>query len=142
MGESGRVSKILGDEFETPATERVMIQSQTLSASSPAFKAVIADVVARMDAQKDVASFESPLSPLNANLISVDGRTALVDLEIVGDPDDAVDKIGAITDAVAAAAQAHPGFAIESFGVSAEDQVNNGFADDLEKAGRSRSRSR
>jgi uncharacterized membrane protein YdfJ with MMPL/SSD domain len=135
VGESGRVSRILGDEFETPATERVMIQSPTLSASSPAFKAVIADVVARMDQQKDVATIESPLTALNANLISVDGRTALVDLEIAGDPDDAVDKIGAITAAVAAAEQAHPGFAIESFGVSAEQQVNDAFGDDLAKAG-------
>jgi uncharacterized membrane protein YdfJ with MMPL/SSD domain len=135
VGESGRVSRLLGDEFETPATERVMIQSETLKASAPAFKLVIEDVVSRMDRQKDVATIESPLSPLNGNLISVDGRTALVDLEIVGDPDDAVDKIGAITDAVASAQDAHPGFAIESFGVSAEDQVNQAFADDLEKAG-------
>ena len=34
VGESGRVSKILADEFETPGTERVMIQSQELTASS------------------------------------------------------------------------------------------------------------
>jgi RND superfamily putative drug exporter len=135
VGESGRMDRLLGDEFETPATERVMIQSESLKASSPAFKAVIADVVARLDAQENVASVESPLSPLNANLISADGRTALVDLEIVGDPDDAVDKIGPITDEVAAAQDAHSAFAIESFGVTAEDQVNQAFADDLEKAG-------
>ena len=134
-GESGRVDKILGDDFETPAVERVMIQSESLKASSPAFKAVIADVVARMDRQKDVASIESPLSPLNGNLISEDGRTALVDLKIVGDPDNAVDKIGAVTDEVAAAQEAHSAFDIESFGVSAEKQVNQAFTDDLEKAG-------
>src|SRR5512132_2795830 len=135
VGESGRADKILGDDFETPATERVMIQSKSLKASSPAFKAVIADVVARMDRQKDVASIESPLSPLNGNLISEDGRTALVDVKIVGDPDNAVDKIGAITDEVATAQDAHSAFAIESFGVSAEEQVNQAFTDDLEKAG-------
>ncbi|HEU6446497.1 MAG TPA: MMPL family transporter [Gaiellaceae bacterium] len=135
VGESGRVGRILADEFETPATERVMIQSETLKASSPEFRAVIEDVVARMDRQQDVATIESPLTPLNSNLISADGRTALVDLELVGDPDDAVDKIGAISDEVSAAEDAHPGFAIESFGVSAEEQVNQAFADDLEKAG-------
>ena len=68
---------LLGDEFETPAVERVMIQSQAQKASSPAFKAVIADVVSRMDAQTNVASIESPLQPLNANLVSADGHTAL-----------------------------------------------------------------
>ena len=135
VGESGRVDKILGDEFETPATERVMVQSTTVSASSPEFKAVIEDVVARMDRLKDVANIESPLTPLNANLISADGHTALVDLEIVGDPDDAVDKVGAISDAVVSAQNAHPGFAIESFGVSAQKQVTEAFTDDLAKAG-------
>ncbi|HEX2496242.1 MAG TPA: MMPL family transporter [Gaiellaceae bacterium] len=135
VGESGRVDRLLGDEFETPATERVMIQSPTLTAGSPEFKAVITDVVARMDAQKDVASIESPLGPLNQNLISSDGRTALVDLEIVGDPDDAESKIEAISTAVSEAQEAHPGFAIESFGVSANSQLNDAFAEDLEKAG-------
>ena len=30
VGESGRVGRILADEFETPAAERVMIQSVTV----------------------------------------------------------------------------------------------------------------
>jgi uncharacterized membrane protein YdfJ with MMPL/SSD domain len=135
VGESGRMDRLLGDEFETPAVERVMIQSEAQKASSPAFKAVITDVVARMDAQKDVASIESPLQPLNANLISADGHTALVDVKIAGDPDNAVDKIGPITDEVKAAAAANAGFDIESFGVTAEEQVDQAFADDLAKAG-------
>jgi uncharacterized membrane protein YdfJ with MMPL/SSD domain len=135
VGESGRMDRLLGDEFETPAVERVMIQSEAKKASSPAFKAVITDVVSRMDAQKDVASIESPLQPVNANLVSADGHTALVDLKIAGDPDNAVDKIGPITDEVKAAAAANAGFDIESFGVTAEEQVNQAFADDLAKAG-------
>jgi uncharacterized membrane protein YdfJ with MMPL/SSD domain len=135
VGESGRMDRLLGDEFETPAVERVMIQSEAKKASSPAFKAVVTDVVSRMDAQKDVASIESPLQPLNANLVSADGHTALVDLKIAGDPDNAVDKIGPITDEVKAAAAANAGFDIESFGVTADEQVNQAFADDLAKAG-------
>jgi uncharacterized membrane protein YdfJ with MMPL/SSD domain len=135
VGESGRMDKLLGDEFETPAVERIMIQSESLKASAPAFKAVIADVVSRMDREQDVASIESPLTPLNSNLISADGHTALVDVKITGDPDDAVDKIGTITDAVASAQDAHTGYAIESFGVSANKQVTDAFSDDLAKAG-------
>jgi uncharacterized membrane protein YdfJ with MMPL/SSD domain len=135
VGESGRMDKLLGDEFETPAVERIMIQSESLKASAPAFKAVITDVVSRMDREPDVASIESPLTPLNSNLISADGHTALVDVKITGDPDDAVDKIGTITDAVASAEDAHAGYAIESFGVSANKQVTDAFSDDLAKAG-------
>jgi RND superfamily putative drug exporter len=135
VGESGRVDKILGDEFETPAGERIMIQSAELKATSPRFKAVVADVVRRFDKQANVSKITSPLQPENNNLVSADGHTALVDLEIAGDPDDAVDKIGPITAEVKAAAAAHEGFDIESFGVSAEDQVNGAFKDDLRKAG-------
>jgi uncharacterized membrane protein YdfJ with MMPL/SSD domain len=135
VGESGRMDKLLGDEFETPAVERIMIQSASLKASAPAFKAVITDVVSRMDREQDVASIESPLTPLNANLISADGHTALIDVKIAGDPDDAVDKIDGITDAVASAQGAHAGYAIESFGVSANKQVTDAFSDDLAKAG-------
>src|SRR4029453_17623691 len=135
VGESGGVAKLLGREFETPAGERVMIQSSTQKASSPAFKAVIADVVSRFKGTENVATVNSPLDPENANLISPDGRTALVDLEIAGDPDKAVDKIGPISDEVKAAAAAHAGYDIESFGVTAEDQLNGAFNDALEKAG-------
>jgi uncharacterized membrane protein YdfJ with MMPL/SSD domain len=135
VGESGRVDKLLGREFETPAGERVMIQSSTLKASSPAFKAVIVDVVSRFKGMENVAAVDSPLEPENSNLISPDGRTALVDLEIAGDPDKAVDKIGPIADEVKAAAAAHAGYDIESFGVTADDQLNGAFSDALKKAG-------
>jgi uncharacterized membrane protein YdfJ with MMPL/SSD domain len=134
-GESGRVDKILGDEFETPAGERIMIQSAALKATSPKFKAVISDVVHRFRQQENVSKITSPLEPENNNLISADGHTALVDLEIAGDPDDAVDKIGPIAAEVKAADSAHQGFDIESFGVTAEDQLNGAFSDDLKKAG-------
>jgi uncharacterized membrane protein YdfJ with MMPL/SSD domain len=135
VGESGRVDKILGDEFETPAGERIMIQSATLRATSPRFKAVIADVVDRFQGFENVSKVESPLQPENNNLISADRHTALVDVEIAGDPDDAVDKIAPIYAQVEAAQKAHPGFAVESFGVSAQEQLDQAFSDDLEKAG-------
>ena len=39
-GESGRVQKILNDEFEQPAGEVVLVQSAALTAASPAFRAL------------------------------------------------------------------------------------------------------
>jgi RND superfamily putative drug exporter len=136
VGESGRMSKLLGTEFETPASERVMIQSPTLVVDDPEFQAVIRDVAAHFQGFKDVSEVQSPLTPENAaTFISTDRHTALVDLEIAGDPDDAADKIAPISDEVAKLQSIHRAFAVESFGVSAEDQVNQAFADDLEKAG-------
>jgi RND superfamily putative drug exporter len=135
VGESGRVDRILADEFETPATERVMIQSPTVDARSPAFQAVVADVVARLDREPSVGRIESALDEGGFNLISADGHTALVDAEIVGDPDDATDRIGPLVAAVAAAGKANPGYDIESFGVTADKQVDDAFIDALKRAG-------
>jgi uncharacterized membrane protein YdfJ with MMPL/SSD domain len=135
VGESGRVDKILGDEFETPAGERIMIQSQQLTAASPAFKSVITDVVSRFRGFENVSEVTSPLQPDNNNLVSPDKHTALVDLEIAGDPDNATDKIDPILAEVKAAQDAHSSFDIESFGVSADKQVDEAFVKDLEKAG-------
>ena len=135
VGESGRVDKILGDEFETPAGERVMIQSQTLTAGAPAFKSVITDVVSRFQGFRNVSDVQSPFQPDNNNLISPDKHTALVDLEIAGDPDTATDRIAPVLAEVKAAQAAHSDFVIESFGVSADKQVDEAFVSDLEKAG-------
>jgi uncharacterized membrane protein YdfJ with MMPL/SSD domain len=135
-GESGRVDKILADEFEGPAGERVMIQSATLRAGSPQFQRVIADVVARAKRLEDVTKIESPLqTDLASTLVSADEGTALVDLEIAGDPDDAVDRIDPILTMVEDAQSAHREFDIESFGVSADKQLDQAFVSDLEKAG-------
>src|SRR5262245_62919835 len=49
-GESGRMAKILDREFNTRASETVLIQSSSKTASSPAFKAGIADVVRSVSA--------------------------------------------------------------------------------------------
>src|SRR5687767_4722945 len=47
-GESGRMARILDDEFPQPASESVLIESGTLTASSPAFRAAVADVVSTL----------------------------------------------------------------------------------------------
>src|SRR5262245_31523721 len=135
VGESGRMDKILADEFEAPAGERVMVQSKALDARSAEFKAVIADVVRRLDAAPNVSKTTSPLEQEGVDLVSLDGHTALVDAEIAGDPDDAVDKIGPVAAAVKASQTAHPDYDIESFGVTAEQQVDNAFTDALKRAG-------
>ena len=45
-GESGRMDRILDAGFKQPAGESVLVQSRTLAATDPAFKAAVADVVA------------------------------------------------------------------------------------------------
>ena len=49
-GESGKAARILDDGFEQPASEAVLVQSSTLKADSPAFRAAVEDVVRRVSA--------------------------------------------------------------------------------------------
>jgi uncharacterized membrane protein YdfJ with MMPL/SSD domain len=135
-GESGRMAGILDDEWEKPAGERVLVQSSSLTARDAPFKVVVADVVRRLDATKDVTAIRSPLKEENLNLVSADGRSVLIDFQIAGDPDDAVDRIQPTLDTVESAQAAHPAFVVAEFGdASAKKEVDDAFAKDLQRAG-------
>jgi RND superfamily putative drug exporter len=135
VGESGRVDKLLHEEFVQPAGESVLVQSETLTIKDPAFAAAVEDVVARVSTLEAVTNVRSPLDSENAGQIGQGGRAALIDFEIRGDPDDAVAKIDPVVAAVDDVQAAHPEFFIGSFGVSADKEVEGAFMDDLKKAG-------
>jgi RND superfamily putative drug exporter len=134
-GESGRMARILDEDFAQPAGETVLVQSETLTASSPAFRAAVEDVVRRVSALGVVTDVRSPYDAANRAQVSADGHSAVVSFDIRGDADTAVDRIDPVIEAVDAAAAAHPQLSIDEFGVSAEKQVDEKFAKDLEKAG-------
>ncbi len=135
-GESGRMDKILDEGFKQPAGESIFIQNASLQVPDPAYAAVIQDVVRRIESLDNVQNVESPLDSANADQIAASGHAALVEFEIRGDPDDAVDKIGPVLDRVDVAQQMHPGYFIGEFGdASAQDAVSTAFSDDLGKAG-------
>jgi uncharacterized membrane protein YdfJ with MMPL/SSD domain len=135
-GESGRMERILDEGFKQPAGESVLIQSSSLRADNPAFRAVIEDVVRRIETLDAVQDVQSPLDPANADQNAASGHAALIEFEIRGDPDDAIDKIGPVTDRVDIAQQVHPEFFIGEFGnTSAQDGIETAYADDLGKAG-------
>ena len=135
-GESGEVQQILNDEFEQPAKELVLVQSASLTARSPEFRAAVRDVMRRLKAQPNVANLESPFAAGNAGRVSDDRRSALVQFDMRGKSDDAMDKVEPILASVAAADAAHPGFTIEEFGGgSVSKGINEQFGKDLLKAG-------
>jgi uncharacterized membrane protein YdfJ with MMPL/SSD domain len=132
--ESGRMDRLLDKDFKSPAGERVIIQSKTLSANDPAFAAVTADVLRRLKANKDAANFTTPAE--DTGLVSADKHSALIDFEVTGDPDTADARVQPILDSTAAAQAAHSDFVIEEFGgASGNKQLNKVFTDDLKKAG-------
>ena len=135
-GESGRMEKILDEGFEQPVGESVLIENTSVSVDDAAFSSVIQDVVRRIETLDEVKNVQSPLDPENTDQIAAGGHAALVEFEIRGDPDDAVDNVGPILDRVDVAQQMHPAYFIGEFGnASAEDAVETAFGDDLGKAG-------
>jgi RND superfamily putative drug exporter len=135
-GQSGRMDRILHADFKRPAAENILIQSHTAKAGTPAFDAAVKDVVARVAREDDVRNVRSPLARGNADQISTDGHSALVEFDIRGEIDKAPDKVGPVIVAVAAAQAAHPGFFIGEMGdASAPKAVMDQYGKDLGKAG-------
>jgi len=128
-GESGRMDRILDAGFKPRAAESVFIQSTKVKAGTPEFDAVVQDAAARISRVPVVQSIESPK-------VSKDGHAVLVDFKIAGPKDKSPDKIKPVTDAVAAAQAAHPGFFVGEMGeASAAKAVDGQYGKDLAKAG-------
>ena len=135
-GESGRMDRILDAGFEQPAGENVLVQSTKLRTTDPAFRAAITDVVARLSKLEDVQNVRSPLDSRNTGQIAPNGHAALVEFEIRGNPDDAVDKIRPVLDTVDELQVAHPAVFVGEFGdASKVDAVVTAYGEDLAKAG-------
>jgi uncharacterized membrane protein YdfJ with MMPL/SSD domain len=136
VGESGRAARILDAGFKQPAGETVLIQSPTLSASDPAFRAVVAEVVGKVSKFAIVTNVSSPFDAGSAGQIAPNGRAALVDFDIRGDPADAATKVEPVVAAVADVQEANPQFFVGEFGdASTDKQIEGAFLDDLAKAG-------
>jgi uncharacterized membrane protein YdfJ with MMPL/SSD domain len=95
----------------------------------------VRDVETRLGSIEHVTKIEGPYAAGNANQISNDGRSALVDFQLTGDFDVVEDRVDASLQAVAAAQKAHPELRIEQFGdASAGKALSKQFDDDFQKA--------
>ena len=133
-GESGRAAQIIDNgKFAETAEESVLVQSETTSASSPEFRAVVGEVVQRVSGFEGVSDVRSPLE--DSTLVSDDGRSALVQFELADEGDTAVDKIDPILESLATAQEANPGFTVEAFGdASATKALDETVAEDFQRA--------
>jgi RND superfamily putative drug exporter len=128
-GESGRMDRVLDAGFKRPAAESVLVQSKTLKATDPAFESAVADVVAGV-------SKVAVVQNVREGQVSKDGHSALVQFEIKGAKDKAVDKIKPVLAQVDEVQKAHPGLYVGEFGdASAVDGVVTAYGEDLSKAG-------
>jgi RND superfamily putative drug exporter len=134
--EADELLKNAGFKQSGPNTEIVLIQSKTLTISSPEFRSAVKDVAHAVAPFKLVEDIRSPLDPAHADQISKDRHTALVEWMIKGSEKKAEKRIDAITSATAAVAKKHPSLYVgEAGSVSSSKALNDLFNTSLEKAG-------
>ena len=86
-GDSGRAQTISDDAFPestTGASETVLIQSKTLKANDPEYRAVVRDLEKRMDALPEANKLASPYQQGGKGLISPDKHSVQVSFEVPG----------------------------------------------------------
>src|SRR5918994_490634 len=135
-GESGRATRLIEAEFGPRASETVLVQSETLTADDPAFRAAVGDVVGSVKSFAVVGEIDSPYGRNNGAQISRDRHSALVNFEFKSSAEGAKLISKPIEDAVAAVQKAHPVLTIAEFGDgSSAREVEGQFTKDLAKAG-------
>jgi uncharacterized membrane protein YdfJ with MMPL/SSD domain len=138
-GDSAKADRILDDAYPDRADESVIVQAKGGSgatARDPEFRRTVDGVVAAVSKQRGVIEVESPYRDGNANKISKDGRSALVQFKIAGDETVAEDRVTTVETAVKAVAAQHPSFFVGQFGsASSSKALTKSFGDDFKKAG-------
>jgi putative drug exporter of the RND superfamily len=140
VGESNRAAQILANAgFRAdPQTEIVLVQSMSYTANSPAFQAVVADVLRAVRTSPAIAHLRSPYQP-GAGQISADRHSAIVEWQMRGDKALATKRIDGLTAATAAVAQRYPGFFVGeagsiSSGKALADTMNKQLAQSGERS--------
>ncbi|WP_455358313.1 MMPL family transporter [Streptomyces sp. SYSU K21746] len=134
-GEVGQAMKIIEDAgIEEPAGETVLVQAADSStkATDPEFRAAVADVMKAVLATGEATAVTSPY---DTKTISRDGRSALVQFNVRGDPETATERIEPVLAAVAEVQGEHKELVIEEIGgASMNKTFEDAFGDDFKKA--------
>ena len=139
VGEAATANKIIEAGFPQSPDEQgeiVLIQSKTLTADDPAFRAAIDDVVKTLDSYPKVRKLDSPLDAGHGDLISDDRHAAMVQFSPKGDYDETIAYIDTIVAGVDKTAERHPALDIEELGsASTGKAVDEAFNGMLKTAG-------
>ena len=135
-GDSRRAEQILDRaDFNIPAQESVLVQSQGSTVDEAAFTSAVAGVVQTLSEQPNVDRITSPINEPTAGLISRDRHSALVEFSIKGKADDAEHKVAPILAAIDTVQAGYPGVRVEEFGqASSQYELDKRFASDMSRA--------
>jgi uncharacterized membrane protein YdfJ with MMPL/SSD domain len=139
VGQSHKADVILREAgFKSdsdPQTEIVLIQSSTLTADAPKFRAVVNDVLRTVRPYTTIKDLRSPYTA-GSGQISPDHHSAMVQWNMKGSNDYATKHIDALTKATAAVAARHPDFTVgEAGSISSGKALDKTFHEQLAKAG-------
>ncbi|MCX4765731.1 MMPL family transporter [Streptomyces sp. NBC_01275] len=134
-GETHTAARIIEDAgIEEPAGETVLVQAKdgSLKATDAEFKDAVAAVV---EAVGGTGKVTDVTSPYDADTISKDGRSALVQFDMRGDSDTAGERVEPVLKAVAGVQKDHSSLRIEEIGgASMMKTFDDAFGDDFQKA--------
>ncbi len=128
VGDSGRAVRLADAAFGQQAKEVVLVQSRTMKADAPAFRAAISDIIDRLHHTGIARN-------VRRSAVSADRHSALVAFDLPGDEMTTHMSVAGPLAAVAAASNAHPKLMItESGDASFARGIGQSFVDDLHKA--------
>ncbi len=138
-GDAGRAQVIQDGAFPestTGAGETVLVQSKTLTASDPAYRAVVKDLEQRMDALPEANKLQSPYAAkAGKGLVSPDKHSVQVSFEVPGTAAQTKTRVDATLAVTKAVQKANPDFTVAQFGsASSEKELMGAFEKDLQKA--------
>ncbi|GAA0334884.1 MMPL family transporter [Actinoallomurus spadix] len=135
-GESGRVDRVLDAQTAyVPLQENILVQSRTGTArfaDDPELRSATRDLTRTL---RGLGTLRSPLDADGADLISKDGRSGLVNIQVAG-PDEAFrEHYAAIVKGVGDVTARHPQVRLAQAGdKSLSDAVDGGIKDDVKRA--------
>jgi uncharacterized membrane protein YdfJ with MMPL/SSD domain len=139
VGQAHRADEIIkqaGFADQNVQREFVLVQSKTLTADSPRFRAVVNDVVRSVGSHSTIEQLQSPYDAGRADQISADRHTVQVTWQMKGDQKLAQKNVDALTDATAAVAKRHASFFVGEAGAASSGKaLDKAFAKQLAQAG-------
>ncbi|MFD5577696.1 MMPL family transporter [Streptomyces pseudogriseolus] len=134
-GETSTAARIVEEAgIEEPASETVLVQAKHdgVTSTDPEFRSAVAAVVTAVERTGEVTDVTSPY---DSGTVSKDGRSALVQFDVRGDPGTAGERIEPVLDAVADVQKEHGSLRIEEIGgASMMKTFAEAYGDDFKKA--------
>ncbi|MFI1958072.1 MMPL family transporter [Streptomyces althioticus] len=134
-GETSTAARIVEEAgIEEPASETVLVQAKDdgLTSTDAEFRSAVAAVMTAVERTGEATDITSPY---DSGTVSEDGRSALVQFDVRGDPQTAGERIEPVLDAVADVQKEHDSLRIEEIGgASMMKTFDDAFGDDFKKA--------